>query len=81
MAVADVASFAQDLREAIDPAALKRHLEVFNSLQRLDGTEDERRSVEYIAAEMRKIDVQCAVLEYETFVSRPGPGRLTVIAP
>ncbi len=50
MAVADVASFAQDLREAIDPAALKRHLEVFNSLQRLDGTEDERRSVEYIAA-------------------------------
>jgi len=81
MAVIDVSSLAQELRDAIDPAALQRHLEVFNSLQRLDGTEDERKSVEYIAAEMRKIDVDCAVLEYETFVSRPGPGRLTVIAP
>src|SRR3990170_7576366 len=81
MAVAEISSFARELREAIDPAALRRHLEVFNSLQRLDGTEDERKSVEYIAAEMRKIEVECAVLEYETFVSRPGPGRLTVIAP
>ena len=81
MTVVERSSFARELREAIDPVALKRHLEVFNSLQRLDGTEDERRSVEYVAEEMRKIGVQCAVLEYETFVSRPGPGRLTVMAP
>lgn len=74
-------SFEQELRDAIQPSELQRHLEVFNSLQRLDGTEDERKSVEYIAEEMRKAGVWCDILEYETFVSRPGPGRLEVIAP
>jgi len=76
-----IARFEQELREAIEPSELWRHLEVFNTLQRLDGTEDERKSVEYIAEEMRKVGVQCDVLEYETFVSRPGPGRLEVLAP
>jgi peptidase M28-like protein len=76
-----LASFERELREAIEPSELWRHLEVFNSLQRLDGTEDERKAVEYIAEEMRKVGVRCDVLEYETFVSRPGPGRLQVIAP
>jgi hypothetical protein len=76
-----ISVFEQELREAIDPAELQRHLEVFNTLQRLDGTDDERKSVEYIAEEMRKAGVQCDVLEYETLVSRPGPGRLTVLAP
>ncbi len=74
-------SFEQALRDAILPSELQRHLEVFNSLQRLDGTEDERRSVEYIAEELRRHGVRCDVFEYETFVSRPGPGRLQVIAP
>jgi N-acetylated-alpha-linked acidic dipeptidase len=77
----EIASFERELREAIDPSELQRHLEVFNTLQRLDGTEDERKSVEYIADEMRKVGVECDVLEYETFVSRPGPGRLQVISP
>src|SRR5688572_26738020 len=77
----DIASFERELREAIDPKELWRHLEVFDRLQRLDGTPDERESVEYIAEEMRKVGVQCDVLEYETYVSRPGPGRLEVIAP
>ena len=82
MAVApQTARFEQELREAIQPSELWRHLEVFNRLQRLDGTEDERKSVEYIAEEMGKVGVQCDVLEYETYVSRPGPGRLEVIAP
>jgi N-acetylated-alpha-linked acidic dipeptidase len=75
------ASLEQELRDAIKPSELRRHLEVFNTLQRLDGTDDERRSVEYVADEMRKIGVQCDVLEYEAFVSRPGPGRLEVVAP
>src|SRR5918994_6630995 len=79
--VPQVQSFERELRDAIEPSELWRHLEVFNSLQRLDGTEDERKSVEYIAEEMRKIGVQCDVLEYETYVSRPGPGRLEVISP
>ena len=76
-----IARFEQELRDAIQPSELWRHLEVFNTLQRLDGTEDERKSVEYIAGEMRKVGVQCDILEYETYVSRPGPGRLEVIAP
>src|SRR5215216_6297684 len=69
------------LTPQVQPFELWRHLEVFNTLQRLDGTEDERKSVEYIAEEMRKVGVACDVLEYETFVSRPGPGRLEVVAP
>lgn len=80
-AAPQVASFERELRDAIDPKELWRHLEVFNSLQRLDGTEDERKSVEYIAEEMAKVGVQCDVLEYETYVSRPGLGRLEVVAP
>ncbi len=76
-----LASFERELRDAIVPSELQRHLEVFNSLQRLDGTEDERRSVDYIAEQMHEAGVQCDVLEYETFVSRPGPGRLEVVAP
>ena len=70
---------AEGLRAAVSAERLQEHLDRFSTLFRDSGTEDERRAAEYIRDRMTEYGVQAEILEFDSLISWPREGTLTVL--
>ena len=55
----------------ISAERLQEHLEVFSSLFRDSGSEDEWKAARYIAEKMAEYGVQSEILEFDSLISWP----------
>jgi N-acetylated-alpha-linked acidic dipeptidase len=65
------------MREAVSAERLREHLEVFSTLFRDSGSEDERKAARYVVETVRGYDVEAEILEFDSLISWPLEGKLT----
>ena len=70
---------AESLRTAVSAERLQAHLDQFSTLFRDSGTDDERRAAEYIRDRMTEYGVRAEILEFDSLISWPREGTLTVL--
>lgn len=73
------AAVEEMLREAVSAERLQQHLEVFATLFRDSGSEDERRAAEYIHARMQEYGLASRILEFDSLISLPLEGTLAIL--
>ncbi|HET9014888.1 MAG TPA: M28 family peptidase [Thermomicrobiaceae bacterium] len=76
IASTDELAFERRVRQAVSVDALQRHLEVFSTLFRDSGSEDEWKAARYIAETLRGYGVEAEILEFDSLISWPLAGRL-----
>lgn len=69
----------EHLRTAVSADRLQVHLGHYATLFRDSGTADERRAAEYILARMQEYGIPARILEFESLISLPGPGELSLL--
>ena len=74
-------STERDLIDEISPEELERHVDAFDGLARVSGTEDERTASEYIVETLREYGVEADLLEFEAYISVPEDATVTVTSP
>ncbi len=67
------------LRDGVSAERLQEHLEQFNTLFRDSGTKDEWAAAEYIRDRMAAYGVAARIHEFESLISWPLEGSLTVL--
>ena len=67
------------LRSAVSAEHLQEHLNVFSTLFRDSGTEDERKAAEYIRDRMTEYGLRVEILEFDSLISWPREGTLTIL--
>ena len=67
------------LRDNVSAERLQEHLERFNTLFRDSGTQDEWAAAEYIRDRMTEYGVEATIHEFESLISWPLEGSLTVL--
>jgi hypothetical protein len=60
---------------------MNAHLDVFDNLARVSGTEDEWKASEYIVDTLETYGVDAEILEFEALISTPEEASLTVTTP
>jgi len=70
---------ADALAADVSAERLQEHLNVFATLFRDSGTEDERRAAEYIRDRMTEYGVRSEILELDSLISWPREGTLAVL--
>ena len=70
-----------DLAEAIDPDELRRHVDALVGLERVSGSEDERRAADYVMETLDSYGVDATCEEFDGYVSVPERGAVTVTHP
>ncbi len=63
----------------ISAEQLQEHLEVFSTLFRDSGSEDEWKAARYIAGKMAEYGVQSEILEFDSLISWPLEGKLDLL--
>jgi hypothetical protein len=79
MSIDSIELVADGLRTAVSAERLQEHLNVFSTLFRDSGTEDERRAAEYIRDRMTEYGIRAEILEFDSLISWPREGTLTVL--
>jgi N-acetylated-alpha-linked acidic dipeptidase len=69
----------QRVRSAVSADALQAHLEVFSTLFRDSGTEDEWKAARYIAEQLTSYGVENEIHELDSLISLPLDGRLAIL--
>lgn len=69
------------LQAEIDPDEMKAHLDVFDELTRVSGTEDEWKASEYIVEKLEEYGIDAEILEFEGLISIPEEASMTVTSP
>ena len=60
---------------------VRRHLEYLTTLNRLAGTEDERKAAEYIAGQLEGYGVDAKIYDFDAYISYPGRAELETVSP
>ena len=63
----------------ISAERLQKHLEVFSTLFRDSGSEDERKAARYVVETVRGYGLDAEVLEFDSLISWPLEGRLALL--
>lgn len=66
------------LQQDIDAERLQRHLEVFSTLFRDSGTEDEVKAAQYLHDELRRYGMEPQTLTFNSYLSWPREGSLQI---
>lgn len=72
-------SVERALQERVSAERLQEHLERFNTLFRDSGTPAERAAAEYIRDRMTEYGVAADILEFDSLISWPLEGSLTIL--
>jgi N-acetylated-alpha-linked acidic dipeptidase len=72
-------SIEEALRSEVSAERLQTHLERFNTLFRDSGTEDEWEAARYIRDTMKSYGVDAKILEFDSLISWPKEGSLTIL--
>lgn len=67
------------LQEAVSPERLQQHLEVFSTLFRDSGSEDERKAARYVVETVRGYGLEAEILEFDSLISWPLEGKLALL--
>ncbi len=67
------------LHDAVSPERLQEHLEVFSTLFRDSGSEDERKAAEYVVETVRGYGLEAEILEFDSLISWPLEGQLAFL--
>ncbi|HEX5163931.1 MAG TPA: M28 family peptidase [Thermomicrobiales bacterium] len=70
---------ASELRSAVSAERLQEHLNAFSTLFRDSGSEDEWKAARYIRDRMTEYGVRAEILEFDSLISWPREGTLTVL--
>lgn len=70
-----------ELREQVDPDKLEHHVDAFDGLERVSGTDDEWEASEYVINQLEEYGCEAELLEFNGFVSVPEDARVDVNAP
>ncbi|WP_266083251.1 M28 family peptidase [Haladaptatus caseinilyticus] len=68
-------------RDRIDSEELERHIDAFDGLERVSGTEDEWTASEYVVETLTEYGVDATLEEFDAYVSVPEDAELTVTTP
>lgn len=79
MTSASIDQTTEQLRSSVSAERLQQHLNVFATLFRDSGTEDERRAAEYIRDRMVEYGVRAEILEFDSLISWPREGTLAIL--
>lgn len=69
----------QRVRAAVSPERLQAGLEVFSTLFRDSGSDDEWKAARYLVDELGQRGIEAEILELPSLISLPKAGRLTVL--
>jgi len=69
----------QQLREDVSSDNLQKHLEVFSTLFRDTGSEDEWKAARYIHDAMTSFGLESEILEFDSLISWPLEGKLEIL--
>lgn len=69
----------QQVRSQVSAERLQEHLNVFSTLFRDTGTEDERKAAQYVVDKLREYGVESEILEFDSLISWPLDGRLVIV--
>lgn len=72
-------SVEQQLRSQVSVQNLQEHLNVFSTLFRDTGSEDEWTAARYIVETLKKYGVNGEILEFDSLISWPLEGKLTIL--
>ena len=67
------------LQAAVSPERLQAHLEVFSTLFRDSGSEDERKAARYVVETVRGYGLEAEILELDSLISWPLEGKLALL--
>lgn len=67
------------VRAAVSADQLQRHLEVFSTLFRDSGSEDEWKAARYVVEQLRGYGVEADILAFDSLISWPLEGRLAIL--
>lgn len=70
-----------ELRDRVDTEELERHVDAFDGLERISGTDDEWEASEYVVEQMEAYGCEAELLEFEGYISIPEDARVDVSAP
>ncbi len=60
---------------------VRKHLEYLTTLNRLAGTEDERKAARYIKGKLEEYGVDAEIYEFDAYISYPGKAKLETLSP
>ncbi|WP_138005655.1 M28 family peptidase [Halalkalirubrum salinum] len=69
------------IQSLIDVDEMDAHLDVFDNLARVSGTEDEWEASEYVVEKLEAYGVDAEILEFEALISTPEEAGITVTSP
>lgn len=69
------------LQSRIDADEMNAHLDIFDDLTRVSGTEDEWEASEYVIEKLEEYGVDAEILEFEALISTPEEAGMTVTTP
>ena len=79
MSQPSVETIEGQLRDNVSPAHLQQHLEVFSTLFRDTGSDDEWKAARYIVDTIRGYGVDAEILEFDSLISWPLEGKLAIL--
>ncbi|MDQ3656838.1 MAG: M28 family peptidase [Chloroflexota bacterium] len=74
-----VDTVVQQLRDGVSPVRMQADLAVFSNLFRDSGSEDEWAAASYLAGQLRSAGVEAELLAFDSLISWPLKGRLTIL--
>lgn len=72
-------TYEQSLINAVSEGLLQEHLNVFSTLFRDSGSEDEWKTARYILAQLRSNGIEAEIQEFTSLISWPLEGKLAII--
>jgi hypothetical protein len=60
---------------------VRKHLEYLTTLNRIAGTEDERKAAQYIKSKLDEYGVDSEIYEFDAYISYPGKSSLEILSP
>lgn len=72
-------AYEQTLQNEVDEELLQRHLNVFSTLFRDSGSEDEWKAARYIVDQLREYGVDAEIEELDSLISWPLEGKLAIL--
>ncbi|MDR9432051.1 MAG: hypothetical protein RI568_15325, partial [Natronomonas sp.] len=70
-----------EIIDGIDPAEMEGHVDALCGLERLSGSEDERKAAEYVCETLESYGVDVTLEEFEGYVSVPEHSEVEIRHP
>jgi hypothetical protein len=68
-----------EVRGQVSPEHLQRHLEMFSTLFRDTGSEDEWKAARYVVEQAKSYGLETEILEFDSLISWPLEGKLALL--